>query len=157
MASELETDAIGIQAFQWARLGSFFAGLAVLAGGSAIMSAFIAQYVLAIINAIVFFGSFLCFLTAGFRWSPLALFLMIYMAAAFVLNAFYAVALLADFVSCNDSTCAGWRLFLYNANYVFVCFLAAVTFMVAKQCWILLVDERDVTYRILGDPLQKTN
>jgi len=137
------------QSRQWDFLIIVWAILAILSSLSAILSGILTiygfPYVLAIIQAAVFVGAILGFFVGAFRYIILALFLMLYMFAAFLLTTFYGVALLADFYDCNSNWCAEWRLFLYDVNYIVNIIVAALTFLVTRACWIIITQHRKLT------------
>lgn len=142
---EIDLDNAREQSYQWTTLLRMWAAIAILAGVSAILSAFTIQYVLAIINAVIFLGSFLCLLTGACRYYILVLFLLLYMFAGFLLETFYIVVLLTDFFKCDSDSCRSWRIYLYQFNFLFVVFLTGTLLLVVRQCWGMLVDHREIT------------
>ncbi len=133
------------QSFQWTMLLRVWPAIAILAGVSAVMCAFIFQTVLAIINAGVFFIAFGCFIVGAFRYYILLVFLLLFVFAGFLFETFYVVALLADFYRCASSSCLGWRIYLYDINYYFIVLLDGVLLLIARLCWTMLADHREIT------------
>ncbi len=117
-------------------------GLAILSGLSIIFSLITYQYVVAIINGVVFLGSFFVFLTGLFCAYILAYLLMFYMLACALFEGFYVIVLLKDFFFCASDSCASWRFFIYQTNYIFIVFLFALEILVVKICWNIAVDQR---------------
>lgn len=141
-----------IQSEQWDTLTMFWPGLTILSGISAILSAVIFQYVLAIVNAATFFLGFFCFLTSFFRFEIVALILMVFAFGSFALNSYFVVSLMTDFYDCASDGCADWRLFPFQINFIFVAFLCGFLVLTFRQCYILLLDYRDIYYSKLEKP-----
>lgn len=141
---ELMEELLREQNFQFDFLLQIWVFLVFLSGLSAVLCAFIMQYVLAIINACVFFGAFLCFFAGAFRYYVLVVILLIYMAAGLVLESYYAVALMKDFYMCDSDSCRDWRLILFDINYLCVALLAMTLFILVKQSWIILEDHKRI-------------
>lgn len=142
---EIDMDISREQSYQWTTLLRMWPAIAILAGVSAILSAFTIQYVLAIVNACVFFGSFFCFITGGLRYYILVLFLLLYIFVGFLFETFYIIVLLTDFYKCNSDSCRGWRIYLYDLNFFFVVLLTGTLLLLVRQCWGMLVDHREIT------------
>jgi hypothetical protein len=144
-ARAVNASSIPQQSRQWDFLIVVWAILAILSSLSAILSAIIFQYVLAIIQAAIFVGAFIGLLVGAFRYVILALFLMLYMFTAFLFTVFYSIALMLDFYSCSSTSCAEWRLFLFDINYIVTVIVAAMTFLVARACWLIITQHRKLT------------
>lgn len=141
---ELMDELLREQGFQFDFLLQIWIFIVFLSGISAVLSAFIGQYVLAIINACVFFGAFLCFFAGAFRYYVLVIVLLLYSAVAFVLETYYAVALATDFYICDSDSCRGYKLILYDVNYLCVVLICVTMFVTTKQSWIILEDHRRI-------------
>jgi hypothetical protein len=139
------------QSRQWDFLIVIWAILAILSSLSAILSAITFQYVLAIIQAAVFVGAIIGFLVGAFRYVILALFLLLYMFTAFLFTVFYAIALMFDFYNCSSTSCATWRLFLFDTNYIVNAIVAAMCFLVTRACWIIITQHRQLTSAALEE------
>jgi len=152
---ELMEELMREQGFQFDFLLQIWVFLVFLSGISAVLSAFIAQYVLAIINACVFFGAFLCFFAGAYRYYVLVVALLIYTAAGLILEVYYAVALMTDFYKCDSDSCRGYKLILYDINYICVVILSVVLFVLAKQSWIILEDHKRIVQATVEIELEK--
>lgn len=152
---ELMEELLREQNFQFDFLLQIWVFLVFLSGLSAVLCAFIMQYVLAIINACVFFGAFLCFFAGAFRYYVLVVALLIYMAAGLILESYYAVALMTDFYMCDSDSCRDWRLILFDINYLCVVLLAVTLFIVVKQSWIILEDHKRIVAAKVEFEMQK--
>lgn len=144
--TSLVADADPEQSGQWDFLTRLWPAMTILGGISAILSAIIYQYVLAIVNAAVFFLGFFCFLTSFFRYPIIALALLVFAFGGLVLNAYYVISLMTDFYECTSDGCADWRLFLFQTNYIFIVILAGVLLLACRQCWLLLVENRELAH-----------
>jgi hypothetical protein len=133
------------QSRQWDFLIITWAILAILSSFSAILSVITFQYVLAIIQGGIFVGAFISLLVGGFRYVILALFLLLYMFTAFLFTVFYAVALMYDYYNCSSTSCAGWRLFLFQMNYIVNVMVAVLVFLTTRACWLIITEHRKYT------------
>lgn len=138
-------DYLAEQTSQWTRLSFLWPGLAICSTVSAILSFFVALYILAIINAGVFCLSFYLLIISFFRQPMALLSLMIFCFTAFCLYAFYIISLMEDFYECSSSRCASWKLILYQSNYFLIIILAGLLLEATRQSWFIQADYKYLT------------